>query len=131
MIEFIPAPAHVAAFRFAGKLTGADYDRCIAEMETRLAAFPRIGIFCDLTAMTGISVEALAKDLRYALDKLGEYERFARGAMISDRDWLDRVSEFGGRLFPRTEIRAFEPGQQAEAIAWAGGFSAAGASARD
>lgn len=123
MYESIPAPAHVAAFRFAGTLTGDDYDRCIAEIETRLAAFRRIGMFCDLTAMTGLTAQALGKDLRYALGKLGEYDRFARAALISERDWLDRVSALAGRLLPDTEVRAFAAGQQAEAIAWAGGFA--------
>ncbi|WP_058835302.1 STAS/SEC14 domain-containing protein [Luteimonas abyssi] len=129
MYESIPAPAHVAAFRFAGKLTGDDYDRCIAEVETRLAAFRRIGMFCDLTAMTGLSAEALGKDLRYALGKLGEYDRFARAALISERGWLDRVSGFAGRLLPDTEVRTFAAGEQAEAIAWAGAFASLDANA--
>ena len=123
MIEIIPAPAHVAAFRIAGRLTGTDYDSCIAEIETRLAAFPRIGVFCDLTAMTGLSAEAMGKDLRYAVAKIGEYGRFARGAVISERSWLDRISEAAGRLLPETEIRAFDADEEAQAIAWAGAFA--------
>lgn len=119
MIETLPAPAHVAAFHFSGTLTGEDYDRCIAEVETRLAANSRIGLFCDMTGFTGLTAQALGKDLRYGLSKFGEYHRFARGAVITDKHWLGQVSEFAGKFFPHTEIRAFEPDQRDAALAWA------------
>ena len=120
MIEILPAPSHVAAFHFQGTLTAEDYDRCIAEIEARLAAQERIGIFSDLTGMTGITAEAMGKDLRFALGKVGEFHRFARAAIVTERDWLARVTQFGALFFPHTEIRTFEPGQSDAALAWAG-----------
>ncbi|RPE81884.1 STAS/SEC14 domain-containing protein [Vulcaniibacterium tengchongense] len=119
MLEILPSPPHVAAFHFTGTLTGADYDRCIAELEARLGGYRRIGLYVDLTGFTGLTAEALGKDLRYALGKFGEYHRFARGAVITEREWMARVSEFAGVFFPGTEIRAFAPGERAEAMAWA------------
>ncbi|SOD54516.1 STAS/SEC14 domain-containing protein [Pseudoxanthomonas wuyuanensis] len=119
MIDLIAAPPYVAAFRFSGKLTGEDYDRCIAEIEARLAEYPRIAILSDMTGMTGLSAEAVGKDLRYALDKFGEYSRFARAAVVTDKGWLGKVSEFSGKFLPKTEVRAFDPGQADAALAWA------------
>ncbi|HSX65059.1 MAG TPA: STAS/SEC14 domain-containing protein [Pseudoxanthomonas sp.] len=119
MIDLITAPPYVAAFRFSGKLTGEDYDRCIAEIEARLDEYPRIAIFGDMTGMTGLSAEALGKDLRYALEKLGEYSRFARAAVVTDNNWLGKVSEFSGRVLPKTEVRAFAPAEADAALAWA------------
>jgi len=72
-----------------------------------------------LLALTGLTPEALAKDLRYALSKVGEYGRFARGAIVTDKRWLAEISEFAGRFFPNTEIRAFEPEEHDAALAWA------------
>ena len=118
MIEGIPAPPQVAAFRFRGQLSGEDYDRCIAEIEARLHEYRRIGIFTDLGGMTGISAEAMAKDLRYAVQKLGEYSRFARAAVVTDKQWLGRISELAGHLLPATEVRAFEPAEAGQALAW-------------
>ncbi|MGN6224127.1 STAS/SEC14 domain-containing protein [Pseudoxanthomonas sp.] len=119
MIESIPAPPHVAAFRFSGQLSGEDYDRCIATLEAHLAEYRRIGVFTDLRDMTGLSAEALAKDLRYAVQKLGEYSRFARAAVVTDKQWLGRISELAGHLLPATEVRAFEPAEAGQALAWA------------
>jgi hypothetical protein len=119
MIDILPSPSHVGAYRFSGTLDGVDYDRCIADLEGRLRLHERIGVFCDMTGFTGITPEAVAKDLRYSLSKFGEYRRFARGAIITDRQWLARISEFAGNFFPHTEIRAFEPGEHDAALDWA------------
>ena len=118
MIEILPAPPQVAAFRFDGMLTADDYDRCIAEIETRLSRHPRIGLYCDMRGFSGITPPALARDLRYSLGKIGEYHRFARGAIVTGQAWLGAVSEFAGRFFPQTEIRAFVADEAAQAMAW-------------
>ncbi|MBU8978224.1 STAS/SEC14 domain-containing protein [Lysobacter sp. MMG2] len=119
MIDLLPSPSHVGAYRFSGTLDGADYDRCIADLESRLRLHERIGIYCDMTGFTGITPEAMAKDLRYSLSKFGEYRRFARGAIVTDKEWLARISEFAGHFFPNTEIRAFEPAEHDAALEWA------------
>jgi hypothetical protein len=64
MIDLLPSPSHVGAYRLSGTLDGADYDRCIADIEGRLRLHERIGIYCDMTGFTGLTPEALAKDLR-------------------------------------------------------------------
>lgn len=119
MIDVLPSPSHVGAYRFSGTLDGADYDRCIADVESRLRVHERIGLYCDMTGFTGMTPEAMGKDLRYALAKFGEYRRFARGAIVTDKHWLGRISEFAGHFFPHTEIRSFEPEEHDAALTWA------------
>ncbi|MDH5823869.1 STAS/SEC14 domain-containing protein [Luteimonas sp. RD2P54] len=119
MIEILPSPPHLAAFQFSGTLDGDDYDRCIAEIEARLAAHPRIGLYADMSGFSGMTAAAVGKDLRYAIEKLGDYDRFARGAVVTEREWLGKASELVGKLFPGTEVRAFAPGEQAQALQWA------------
>lgn len=119
MLDILEAPSHVAAFHFHGTLTGEDYDRCIAWMETRLALHERIAVLADLTGMTGITPAAFAKDLRYAIGKVGQFHRFARGAVVTEREWLARVTGFAATFFPHTELRTFEPGELQAAMKWA------------
>ena len=119
MIEFLPAPPQVAAFHFTGTLTGEDYDRCIESVEAKLQEHPRIGLFCDMTGFTGLTPQALAKDLRYAIGKFGQYGRFARGAIVTDQHWLGQISEFAGKFLPNTQMRAFDPSEREAALAWA------------
>ncbi len=124
MIEPIQAPPYLAAFRFSGRLGGEDYDACIAQIESRLREYPRIAVYADLADMTGMSLEAIGKDFQYAFGKLGEYSRFARAAFVTDQPWLGQIGELAGRLLPRTEVRAFAPGEEAAAMAWAADFDA-------
>jgi len=49
---------------------------------------------------------------------LGLLKKFNRAAVLTDRTWLKKVSEFEGALFPGLEIKAFDIDQKAEAEAW-------------
>ena len=122
MIEILPSPAHVAAFHFTGTLSGEDYDRCVAVVEGKLAEHRRIAIFSDLDGLDSVSASAMGKDVRYALFKLGDYHRFARGAVVTDRGWLARTTAFAGMFFPQTQLRTFAPDEREVALAWVGDF---------
>jgi hypothetical protein len=45
-------------------------------------------------------------------------KKFHRAAVLTDKTWLKKVSEFEGALFPGLEIKAFSRDQKAEAEAW-------------
>ncbi|CAN7402920.1 STAS/SEC14 domain-containing protein [Phenylobacterium sp. LjRoot219] len=122
MIEMLPAPDHVVALRFSGELTGPDFDRVAAEIETRLARHERIGVVADLTGFDGVTLQALAKDLRYNLAKLGEWKRFPREAVITDKAWVRAAVHALDPLVPQVEVRTFNPGEQSAALAWAADF---------
>ena len=125
MIEMLPAPDHVVAVRFFGELTGPDFDAVTAEIEARLARHERIGVVADVTGFDGATLEALGKDLRYNLGKLGEWKRFPREAVITDRAWVRSAVKAVDPLVPHIEVRTFDPGETSEALAWAGGFDRA------
>lgn len=119
MIELLPSPDHVVAYRIKGAIAAADYDRMIETIEAKLATHQRIGIFADMTGFTDITGEALLKDFRYSLGKLGQWSRFPRAAMITDKAWMRAMIAVLDPLFPQFEAKVFAPGQDAEAIAWA------------
>ena len=48
----------------------------------------------------------------------GLMKKFDRAAVLTDKTWLKKVSEFEGALFPGLEIKAFGRDQKAEAEAW-------------
>ena len=118
MIELLPSPDHLSAFRIAGHLTAVEYDRLIADVEARLERHARIAVYCDATGFRDIAPDALAKDFAYALGHIGEWNRYARMALVTDKAWLRMLTKTFGPLVPGLEARVFEPGQQAEALAW-------------
>ncbi len=48
----------------------------------------------------------------------GLMKKFDRAAVLTDKTWLKKASEFEGALFPGLEIRAFNIDEKAEAEAW-------------
>ena len=127
MIDILEAPDHVFAARLVGALTGPDFDLVEREIEARIARNGRIGVAADLTELSGVTPEALLKDLRYNIAKLGHWDQFPREAVITQRDWIAAVTKAIHPFVPKVEVRAFKPEARGEAIAWAGDFAGAGA----
>ena len=48
----------------------------------------------------------------------GLMKKFNRAAVLTDKTWLKKASEFEGALFPGLEIKAFNRGQKEEAETW-------------
>jgi SpoIIAA-like len=127
MIDILQAPDHVFAVRFVGTLTGPDFEQLEREIEARLARHGRIGIVADLTGLKGVTPDALAKDLRYNLSKLGHWRQFPREAIITEHGWIATVAKVLDPLVPQVEVRPFHPGELTQAIAWASDFAQAAA----
>jgi hypothetical protein len=124
MIELLEAPEPVVAFRVAGTLEGAEYDRIIEAVEAALAKHERIGVLMDMADFKDFTVEAALKDIRYDLSKMTELRRFPRVAILTNKEWLRMMAKAASPLLPHVEIRAFDPGEHDSASRWAGGFEA-------
>jgi hypothetical protein len=119
MLDLLPAPDHVSAMRLSGRLTAGDYERVFCEVEHKLAAYERIGLYVDARELRGITLAGLVKDLRYGFDKLGEYRRFARAAVVTQRPLLRTVTRLAGAALPAIELRAFGSAEEPAAVEWA------------
>ncbi|MDX3928608.1 MAG: STAS/SEC14 domain-containing protein [Shinella sp.] len=118
MIEVIPAPEHVAAFRVTGTVTTDDYDKIIPTIEEKLSDYEDIGVLTDLTGFEDMTADALKRDLQYGLSKLSELHRFKRAAVISDKQWIKAATDMTGTLFPQIEARVFSEKEKTQAMNW-------------
>lgn len=119
MLEILPAPDHVAAYRLSDTLTEADYEKVIADIEARLDRHERVSVVADLTGFHDITLRAGLMDLRYGFSKLGSLNRFPREALITDKHWLATMAQMIGPLVPFVAIRTFKPGETDAAVTWA------------
>lgn len=116
MIELVPTGAHqVVGLRIEGRISGEDLDLAAREIDARLKVHPRISIYAEIHGLTGMSLEALAKDFRYSLAHLRDVEK---EAIVSDRRWLALLAQVGGRLFPSIDVRHFSPEDKEAALEW-------------
>jgi SpoIIAA-like len=120
MLDILQAPNHVAAFRLSGDVTKADYDRIVAEAEAKLQNNPRIAVFAELAEPMHMTFHALLTDLRYTLAKLGQWRRFARVALVTDKAWPSALLRVVGPCLPDIESRSFRSTDRDAALAWAG-----------
>ncbi len=67
----------------------------------------------QLPTLSAIGIEFSRLPSMFCLMK-----RFNRAAVLTDKTWLKKVSEFEGALFPGLEIKAFDIDQKTEAEAW-------------
>jgi hypothetical protein len=97
-------------------------DDLTAAIEAKLARHPRIGIVADLTPLAGLTLEALAKDIRYNISKLGDWKRFPREAVITENPWVRAATRALDPVVPHVEVRAFAPAEFDAALTWAAAF---------
>ncbi|WP_455219669.1 STAS/SEC14 domain-containing protein [Kaarinaea lacus] len=64
------------------------------------------------------SLSAIGIEFSRLPSMLGFMKKFDRAAVLTDKVWLQKVSELEGVLYPGLEIRAFTREQKAEAEAW-------------
>ena len=64
------------------------------------------------------SLGAIAIEFSRLPSMLGLLKKFDRAAVLTDKTWLKKVSEFEGALYPGLEIKAFNRNQKVEAEAW-------------
>ena len=120
MLTILPAPDHVGAYRLSQTLTAEDLDRIMADIDAKLARHKKIGILADLTDFTDMTLAAAWKDARYSIGKLWELRRFPREAVVTESGWLSGFVTLVNPAIPFVVVKAFEPRQFDEALAWAG-----------
>ena len=64
------------------------------------------------------SLGAIAVEFSRLPAMLGLLKKFDRAAVLTDKTWLKKVSEFEGYMIPGLEIKAFAREQKKEAEAW-------------
>jgi len=119
MIEVLSAPDHVVALHASGSLTAGDYEAAIAEIEAKLGRHDKVGLFVDMTGFEDITGEGVMKNLQYSFGKIGEWRRFPREAIVTEKQWVKTLVEVVDPLLPQVEVRTFAPAEREQALAWA------------
>ena len=122
MLELLPGPApHVVAFRVGGKLTAREVERVFDALDDALDLHETVNLYAEITKLSGLSLEALVKDLAKSLGLLGRLNRFGRYAVVTDARWIQKAAGIEDRLIPGLEIRAFPLAESEAAGAWVTG----------
>ncbi len=116
MMELIELPEdHIVGFRIDVKVDNETFDLMLAEVDERLTRNDNLRMHVEVVSLGGIGLEALFKDMKFGL---GNWPRFEREAVVSDRAWVSKIVTVADRLMPSVEVRAFALEDKSAALAW-------------
>lgn len=96
-----------------GKITAADMNKVIKEVETDLAKYDKLRVLEDIRDFKGIDPMALWIDLK----QVSKINKISHAAIVADAKWVRTLAEAMGGLYP-FEIKVYERSQLAEARTW-------------
>lgn len=116
MIELLSVGTeNVIGYRIAGKIETDDFDRIASFIEENLKTHDKVRVFAEIEDIQGMSLEVFLKDLKFGMKY---YDRFEKAVVITDKEWIRKVVEIEGRLFPGIEARCFPLSERKAAIEW-------------
>lgn len=118
MFKITPNGPSRLDIEMSGKLNTEEMKQALDELFSKSEQIEKGVMLYDvidyhLPSLGAIAVEFSRLPAMFALLK-----KFNRAAVLSDKTWLKKVSEFEGQLFPGLEIKAFNRDQKDEADAW-------------
>lgn len=126
MIDFLEMEApHVVGVRVSGKVLSSDLDRGIQAIEEKLKLHDRVSFFVEIDDLSGMTPEAILKDLRYGIEQLRNLGRFHRAAIVTDAKWIRAAAGIEDLIIPKLEVKAFSKADRDVATIWVAKLPAA------
>lgn len=102
----------------SGKLNSEEMKIALDELEAKSKDIEHGRMMYDIIEFHLPSLGAIGIELSRLPSMFGLMKKFERVAVLSDKTWLKKVSEFEGLLIPGLEIKAFDRDQKEEAEVW-------------
>ena len=121
MFKVIPNGIDRLDIQLSGKLNAEEMKIALDELVDKSKHIENGKMLYEVIDFHLPSLTAISIEFSRLPAMLGLMKKFNRAAVLTDKVWLKKVSEFEGALFPGLEIKAFDRDQKAEAEAWLSG----------
>lgn len=118
MISILDLGLDVIAYSVDGKVHSSDIERVFREVDVRLAAGGRFGVYLEVVSIPGITLPALLKDLKGAAQRMDVLGRVQKAALVTDSKWIRMAVPFDDKTLKGVQIRVFDLKDRAAAQAW-------------
>jgi hypothetical protein len=118
MFKVIPNGINRLDIELSGKLDTEEMKIALDELVSKSENIEKGTMLYEIIDFHLPSLGAIAVEFSRLPAMFGLMKKFDRAAVLTDKTWLKKVSEFEGALFPNLEIKAFNRDQKAEAEAW-------------
>ncbi len=115
MFQQIPVnDGNIVAYRISGKLSHADYQAFLPQIETLLEEEEKLSLFLELDNFKGWDLKAFLDDFKFEQKYADKLDRIAVVGNHSWEKWMTRLAQ----PFVSSEIRYFNQDQLIEAWDW-------------
>ena len=104
--------------QLSGKLDSEEMKMALDELVCKSENIEKGEMLYEIIDFHLPSLGAIVIEFSRLPSMFGLMKKFNRAAVLTDKTWLKKVSEFEGALFPGLEIKAFDIDQESEAEAW-------------
>ena len=118
MFKVIPNGTDRLDIEMSGKLNAEEMKVVLDELVSKSNEIKNGKMLYDVIDFHLPSLRAISIEFSRLPEMFGLIKRFNRAAVLTDKTWLKKVSEFEGVLFPGLKIKAFSRDQKEEAEAW-------------
>jgi hypothetical protein len=118
MFKVIPNGINRLDIEMSGKLNSDDMKTALDELVIKSKNIEHGKMLYVVIDFHLPSPGAIAIEFSRLPAMLGLMKKFDRAAVLTDKAWLKKVSEFEGAFYPGLEIKAFNIEQKAEAETW-------------
>lgn len=109
----------VMAWRIEGKIDQAEYGSVIKTLENKMDTSDKLNVYVEVPKMPGITLPAIWDGVKSGLANLKKYNnRLNKVAVVTDKEWLQTMSEIENRIFPGIDERSFSMEEAEEAKRW-------------
>jgi hypothetical protein len=102
----------------SGRLNAEEMANALDELVSKSKDIENGKMLYDVIDYHLPSLDAIGIEFSRLPSMFGFLAKFDRAAVLTDKTWLKKVSEFEGVLFPGLEIKAFGRDQKDEAEDW-------------
>ena len=118
MLEIVDLGPDVLGYRANGKIERGDVERVFAELDRKLAASGRVLVYAEVVSLSGITHDALWREIQMSLGRMDTLGRIPRAAVVTDAGWIRTAGVLQDRLFSGIEIRTFTLAEAEQARTW-------------
>ncbi|MDX8381988.1 MAG: STAS/SEC14 domain-containing protein [Ghiorsea sp.] len=109
---------NVLQINVGGKLDATNMQRGLDEFLSQANDIQQGQLLYVVRDLHMPTLEAVGIEFSKICDMFGLIKKFSKAAVLTDRKWIQTVSEIKGSLLPGITIKAFDLAQKEEALAW-------------
>jgi hypothetical protein len=109
---------NLLAYRLDGQVDAADVDRIFKEVDAQLSRHERIRVYAEVHQLSGVTPQALWRDVELSATRLSVLSRTERVALVTDLQWLRQALALPNPMLSGIQLRVFALSEQHLAQSW-------------